>query len=371
MTTEALIPEFPLLQYAEAITGRTVRGGHSMTRASAANVIALGRPARRIGPTQGLAASGTLRVGYVRSHASITQLVLAWWYRPDVDPFAAAPTISITTTIRDNLGNTLTSASAVIPDGFDGAVLSGGGSTYDLDTSVNLGAIGYIDLVDAATTLTGDTWEFQFDWSRSGGSVALDRIEGWECPRTQVDDAGTYGALAGSEEPGDPILAGSTTTPVYERIAKTIEGAALCGRTLLSVAWPEDTAIAPVTASGSYTAFTRMLEGGTTPWSWRVRPRMLYAPSSATGEPHRVRVLYEVTGGGTAAVRCTATSVGAGSVVTAAVTGLTSASWAWSDWQTMTIPTDGTDRIVALTFEGKTTAGSFYVAAIEIEENQQ
>jgi hypothetical protein len=114
-----------------------------------------------------------------------------------------------------------------------------------------------------------------------------------------------------------------------------------------------------------------MLEGGTTPWSWRVRPRMLYAPSSATGEPHRVRVLYEVTGGGTAAVRCTATSVGAGSVVTAAVTGLTSASWAWSDWQTMTIPTDGTDRIVALTFEGKTTAGSFYVAAIEIEENQQ
>lgn len=372
MSTEAIIPDFPLLAYTEALTGMTVRGGHTLTRATAANVTALARPARRIGPTQGLTTAGTLHLGYERSHTSIKQLWLAWYYRPDLDPFSSPPTITITTTIRDDVGNTITSSSDLIPPGFDGTGVTGGGSTYDYDTRVNVGGFGFIDLDAAAAILTGATWTFQFDWTRTAPhatSVTLDRIEGWECPRSQVDDADTYGALTGPVNPGNPALAGSTTTLGYERIAQTVAGAILAGRTLLSVAWPADTAVAPVTTSATLTAFTRMLEGGTTPWPWRVRPRVVYAPSSATGEPHRVRYLYRVTGGGTAVIRCTATSVGAGSVTTCDASGLTSATFAWSAWVDTTIPTDGTDRIAKLTFTGKTTAGTLYVAAIEVEEH--
>ena len=368
MSTEAVVPDFPALFYAEGITGATVRGGHTITRATAANIIALARPARRVGPTPSLGASASYHVGYVRSHDAIKQLALAWYYWPDPDPFATLATISITTTIRDELGNTITSPDAIIPAGFDGATLTADRVViYDHPA---LGALGYIDLDAAAAILTGSSWAFQFDWSRSGGHVSLAHIEGAECPRSQVDSADTYGALTGPVNPGNPVVAGSTTTIGYERIAKTVEGGIACGRTLLSAVWPTDTSLAPVTTSATLTAFTRMLEGGTTPWPWAVRPRVVYAPSSATGEPHRVRYLYRVTGGGTAVIRCTATSVGAGSVTTCDVTGLTSSTWVWSDWATTTIPTDGTDRIVKLTFRGKTTAGAVYVASIEVEEYQ-
>ena len=370
MSTEAIIPDFPLLAYTETLTGMTVRGGHTITRATAANVTALARPARRIGPTQGLTTAGTLHLGYERSHDSIKQLWLAWYYRPDLDPFSSPPTITITTTIRDDVGNTITSSSDLIPPGFDGASIAGGGSTYDYDTRVNVGGFGFIDLDAAAAVLTGSSWVFQFDWTRSGGSVSLDRIEGWECPRSQVDSADTYGALTGPVNPGNPVLAGSITTTGYERIAQTVAGAILAGRTLLSVAWPTDAAIAPGLVSASFVPFTRMLEAGTTPWPWRVRPRVVYVPSSATGESHRVRYLYQVTGGGTAVIRCTATSGGAGSVTTCDAGGLTSSTWAWSAWADTTVPTDGTDRIAALTFTGKTTAGTLSVAAIEAEEYQ-
>jgi len=369
VSTEALVPDFPRLFYAEGITGATVRGGHTITRASAANIVALGRPGRRVGPSMGAGANASYHFGYVRSHTSIKQLWLAWYYWPDPDPFATLHTLSVTTTIRDDIGNTVTSASADIPLGFDGTAI--GANRVVFFDAPALGALGYIDLDAIAATLTGSSWTFQFDWSRSGAAPTLDRIEGWECPRSQVDDADTYGALTGPENPGSPVVAGSTTTLGYERIAKTIEGGIACNHTLLSAAWHTDTSLAPVTASATYTAFTRMLESGTTPWSWRVRPRVVYAPNSATGEPHRVRYLYQVSGGGSASVRCTATSVGAASTQTAATTGLASATWAWSDWQTINIPTNGTDRIVSITFEGKTTAGNFYVASIELEENQQ
>jgi len=255
-----------------------------------------------------------------------------------------------------------------VPDGLDGTALTADRVViYDRPV---LGAIGYIDLDAAAAVLTGSSWAFQFDWSRSGGNVSLAHIEGAECPRSQVDDADDYGALTGPVNPGNPVLAGSTTTTGYERIAQTVAGAILAGRTLLSVAWPTDAAIAPGLVSATFVPFTRMLEAGATPWSWRVRPRVVYAPSSAVGEPHRVRYLYQVTGGGSGTIRCTATSVGAGSVTTVDAALLTSATWAWSAWVSTTIPTDGTDRIVSLTFTGKTTAGTLSVAAIEVEEYQ-
>ena len=251
-----------------------------------------------------------------------------------------------------------------------GTIPSSTAARVALSDQAVLGAIGYIDIDAAAAILTGDSWAFQFDWSRSGGNTSLDRIEGWECPRSQVDSADDFGLLTGPENPGNPIVAGSPSAYGYERMAKTIEGGIACGRTLLSASWPTDTSIAPGTSSATFTAFTRMIESGSTPWSWRVRPRVVYSPASATGEPHRVRYLYKVTGGGTAAVKCTATSVGTASVQTATTSSLASSTWAWSDWADLSVPTDGTDRLVNLTFIDKTTAGAFYVASIEIEEHQ-
>lgn len=369
MSAEGLISDYAPLFYAETQTGGTVRGGHTITRAMDATIVALARPAKRIGPTQ-VQSNGTATyvVGYVRSHTSIRQLWIAWYFHPD---FTNTPaTNSVDLTITDAAGHTIASSSDVVPVGFKGVTTDAVQAVTPLDSTVILGASGYIDLDAAAAVLTDPSWSFEFTYTASTTHIPLDRIEGWECPRTQVDSDDTYGALTGPENPGNPILAGSTTTPVYERLMQTLQGAALCNRTLLSIAWPTSTSIAPVTASATYTAFTRMLEGGTTPWSWRVRPRMLYAPNSATGEPHKFRVYYEVTGGGSAAIQCNATSVGTLSVGSATITGLASATWAWSDWQTINVPTDGTDRIVAITFEGKTTAGSFYIAGIELEENQ-
>lgn len=368
MSTEALIPDFAPLLYAETQTGGTVRGGHTITRAIDASICALGRPARRIGPAQSQHNdTSTYVLGYVRSHTAIKQLWVAWYFHPDYTNTPA--TNSVALTITDAAGHTIAPASDVIPVGFKGVATDAVQAVTPLDSTIILGASGYIDLDAAAAVLTDPSWSFEFVYTASTTHIPLDRIEGWECPRSQVDSDDDYGLLTGPENPGNPILAGSATTPVYERMMRTLEGAALCNRTLLSVAWPTITTIAPGTSSATFTAFTRMLESGTTPWSWRVRPRVVYAPSSATGTPHRVRYLYRVTGGGTAAVRMTATSVGTGSVVTADVTALTSASWAWSDWTSTTIPTDGTDRIVKIEFTGKTTAGSLYVAGIEIEES--
>ena len=364
MSTEALLPDFPTLAYAETPTGGTVRGGHTITRAVAANIVALGRPARRIGPVQGQSnTTSTYVVGYVRSHADINQLRLAWYFHAD---FTNTPaTHSLDLTITDAAGHSVASSSTAVPIGFKGETVSAVLSTTPLDTTVVLGAEGYLDLDVLAATLTDPSWSFKFVYTASNTHVPLDRIEGWECPRSQVDSADAYGLLTGPENPGNPIVAGSTTTYGYERLAKTIEGGIACNRTVLSVAWPTDTSIAPGTASATYTAFTRMLESGTTPWPWKVRPRVVYHPSSAAGETHRARIHYKVTGSGTANARV---STGAtGSPYT--IGGLTSATWAWSDWTTIEIPTNGTDRIASITFEGKTSAGTFYVAGIEVEEN--
>lgn len=369
MSTEALIPDFAPLFYGEAQTGKTVRGGHTITRAASANVIALGRPAKRIGPVQSQKTDGsTYTVGYVRSHTSIKQLWLAWYFHADGTNTPAS--ISMSLTITDAAGHTVGPSSALIPVGFKGTSTDAIRATYLYQSDIFLGAAGYLDLDALAATLTDTSWSLEFTYSASTVYVPLDRVIGWECPRSQVDSADTYGALTGPVNPGNPILAGSTTTSGYERLAKTVEGAVLCNRDLLCVSWQRQVGYVPSTASAALAAMALMTEGGGVPYSWRVRPRVVYVPSSSTGEPHRVRYLYQVTGGGTATIRCTATSIGAGSVISVDAAGLTSAAFAWSAWSTLTIPTDGTDGIVAVTFTAKTTAGTVYLASIQLEENQ-
>lgn len=357
MSSEALIPDVSPLRYAEARTGLTVRGAHSITRATGANIIALARPAHRIGPIVGQTLSAyTYQASYVRSHASIKYLWLAWYFRPTSSGINGG----ITLTIRDAAGNSVGSSSSKIPVGFKNETPFLIRRTYRL-ADLALGGSGYLDLDAIAATLTDPSWSFEFA-ARTGG---FDHVIGWECPRSRVDSTETYGVTTGPENPGNPIL-----SSVYERVAKTVEGGIVCNRTLFSASWPDDTAtLTPSTTSATYTAFTLMTEGGGVSWRWHVRPRVVYAPSSATGEKHRVRLLYRVVGGGTGTVEVTAQSVGAGSTQTATVNTLTSATWAWSAWVDLYVPTDGTDRITHLSFRGKTTAGTLYLASIVIEEN--
>lgn len=361
--SEALLDAFPALYYGEAPTRGTVRGGHTMTRAIAANIVALGRPARRIGPIQAQTVNGaTWTAGYVRSHDSIKQLALAWHYRPaGLDTLA---TVAVELTITDAAGHTVSSSSDLIPLGFKGVGTVPAVASRLYQSESLLGGSGHLDLDALAAVLTNPSWSFSFTFTASDNFTALDRIEGWECPRAQVDAADTYGVPTGPFNPGNPILAGTADASGYERLARTIEGGIACGRTLLSVSWPLDTAVAPGLIATGYTPFTRMLEAGTTPWTWNVRPRVLYAPSSATGERHRVRYLYQVTGGGSGAIRLGI--VGSGTPVD--ITGLTASTWTWSSWADCYIPTNGTNRVAKLRFTGKTTAGALYVAGIQVEE---
>lgn len=364
MSTEALIPDPALLSYALTRTGATVRGAHAINAATSANVCALGRPAK-IAVVQGLGGSNTVHVGYVRSHASIKVLAVAWYYYPDPDVFSTTNrTIDVKMTLSDAAANTITSPSTRIPRGLDGTAITAMHGYVSLGDESFLGAIGYFDLDDVATVLTDTSWDLKFEWTRSGGDVSLMRVELWECPRSAVNDADVHGALTGPLNPGNPILAGTVSTRGYERIARTIEGAVACNRALLNATWPADTTAGiPRTGSATFTAFTGMLEGGTTPWPWRIRPWVVYDPNSASGEEARVRYFYQVTGGGTAAVRIN-TGATASPFDT---TGLTSATWAWSVWKTVRLPTNGTGRIATVTFEGKTTAGTLYVAGIQLE----
>jgi hypothetical protein len=357
VSTEHVLPDYPSLAYAETRVGLTVRGGHTMTRAQAANVIALARPAHRVGPIYSSTTTAYVyAASYVRSHSSIRYLWLAWYYHPGTSGINGG----VTLTIRDAAGNSVASSSTKIPRGFKGE------SPYNIrasfyDSNIATGGSGYLDLDALAATLTDPSWTFEFA-AQTGG---FETIEGWECPRSQVDDSETYGVLTGPENPGNSILSSS-----YERLAKTVEGAITCNRTLFSLSWPEDTAsLSPSTTSATLTAFALLTEGGGVPVPFHVRPRVVYAPNSATGEPHRVRVLYRVTGGGTGTVEAKSTSVGAGSANTATLNTLTSATWAWSAWQTLQVATNGTDRIAHLTFRGKVTAGALYIASIVVEEN--
>jgi len=362
--SEALLDAFPALYYGEAPTAGTVRGGHTMTRAIAANIVALGRPARRVGPIQAQRVSGaTWTAGYTRSHDSIGQLYLAWYYRPaGLDTLA---TVAVELTITDAAGHTVSSSSDMIPLGFKGVGTVPVVASHLYQSESLLGASGHLDLDALAAVLTDPSWSFTFVFTASDVFTPLDRIEGWECPRSQVDVDGTYGVLTGPFNPGSPIISGAADAGGYERLARTIEGGVACGRTLLSVSWPRDTSIAPGLVATTMTPFTRMLEAGTDPWRWRVRPRVVYAPSSAAGEPHRARYLYQVSSGGTGTVRCDTGSSGG----PYDLTGLTASTWAWSPWVDVSVPTDGAGRIATLTFTGKTTAGALHVAAIEVEEH--
>lgn len=371
MSTESLISDFPPMIYADSNTGDTVRFGHAASRAVGANIIALGRPARRIGPIEATIYDPTVgydyNVSYSRSHADIKQLWLRWTYRPQST--AVTSNMQVVMSITDGT-TTILSSSPLIPRGFKTAGIQPVTAIGLEDTRCIVGGEGYIDLDAVAALLTGNDWTIRFQ-AFTTADAPLELIEGWECPRSLVSDTATYGALTGPLNPGNPILAGTTTTSNYARIAATVVGGIKANHTLLSVTWPYDNAIAPALVSPIFVPFTRMLEGGATPWSWFVRPRAVYNPNSATGEPHRVRYYYRLdtsAGAPTGSIRCDTGATG--SPYTTAV--LASVAPVWSDWVNIDIPTNGTGRIATLQFTGKVNAitSTLRLFAIQVEENQ-
>jgi hypothetical protein len=365
MATEGLPDAAPVLTFDEVRTRRTVGAGHTLARVSAANLVALARPARRFVTQQ--TGVYNFRVSYQRSHSAIKHLYLAAFTRAHPLTFPLPTnTLTLDLTIKDAAGVTVSSSASTIPSGF-----RSGTSRTPTTASSPLArflmiADGFLDLDALAATLTTPPWSFEFAATRTGTTLVIDRVEGFEVPRTLVDSDDDFGVLTGPFNPGNAVVAGSVSTVGYERLSKTIEGAILCGRDYVNVAWPADTAygLSPRTSSASYVALTNLTDGSD-PLPFYCYPRVVYHPSSATGERARFRVLYYVSGGGTAAVQL---ATGASSSPYQ-ITGLTGASWQWSAWADCDLPTDGTDRVAELLFKGKTNAGTLYLAGIHVQEN--
>jgi len=370
MALEQQMPDFPLLSYVHSQTGRTVRSIESGANvATAANQLATARPAKslRVDPV----GDGTWRCAFTRTSRDINLLCLRWYLRGLGGPTSGVDGASVSLVVRDAAGVSVGPLNSRIPIAFQGAYVR-----VDLTPAGSiLGGEGWVDLDALATALTDPDWSFEFTIAHIPGSVAyVDRIEGWEVPRSTVragaspdDDA--VGALTGPFNPGNPILAGSTTTDGWERLMATRDAAVARCTQYLSLAWICDTAAAiPQTSSGTFATFVNLKETGTTnpvPFTVRILPKYAVAPpGTAAGELGRFRVLYYVSGGGTAQVRLTTGST----TNTYDATGLTGASWQWSPWVDCELPTDASDQVATLTLQGLTSAGTLYLAGVLVEE---
>ena len=369
MTARPIINRISDLSYVSCQIGRTVRGPHLMGAAENANVCALARPSR--GFNLYTLPPGTFHASYRRTHDAIKQALITWTTRcvpPNAVSIGDGDSLAVDLTITDALGNSVTSASALIPAGFRNE------TRFYAQFAGNpaqpfSGGRGYLDLDALAATLTDPSWTFAFTVTRPSGTVLhVDTIHMRELARTVVDTSDTYGVDPADFQPGQPMGAGSSTTVGTLRLAKTIEGAIASTDDVLVVGWEDDiTATIPNTTAAAYAALTNLEQtaGNAVRWRVPVRPMLVTAPpGDATGETARFRVRYYVAGGGTADVRLVTGSSGS----PYAVTGLTGAAWAWSAWTDCRLPTDATDQIATLKLEAQTSAGTVYISGIHVQQ---
>lgn len=342
----------------------TVYGPQFAELARIANYACLDCPAQRFSASD--LAPGTEAFSYTPS-ATPARRYLRVTVR--LIPAAGVTTTgSVTLTVTDNLGNSLTGAVSTIPLGFRGEAVRASsaavGSRFDFATVI----VGDFDLAAMAATLTGADWSWSFATTLGGGADSLVSIDAEELPRFLIDTAETYGALPGAYLGGAEIDDDSATGT--ERILTTLVGARTTQRVYLSLAWPQDTAAAiPQTTATSYAALTNLDEGGSVE-TWRVYVRRL-AASSAQGESVRFRVLYKVTGGGSAAVRLVTGSSSSPFVLAS----LSSSTWVWSSWKAAYLATDeatagivGTDTM-GLEAQVSGAGVTLYLAAIHVLED--
>jgi hypothetical protein len=368
MSTEMTPMGFPAIYYAETQTGRTVTAGTAMKLAHAADVVALCRFPKWLNIPD--ARPGTYQVSYSPS-ANASLLYLAWYYRiPDVGN--PGDTLAVKLEITDGT-NTVAYNDARIPRAFQSVdTLLSIEQPLSNPACMTRAGSGWLDLVALRTTLTASSdWRMTFTVSRASGTVAyVDRIEGWEAPRSVMSDADTAGVLAGPFNPGNPIVSGSTTTLGWERMEQTTRAALAVQPRYLSLAWIESLTAAynvPHTSSAAYTALTHLAESVGVPVAFvvRVRPMTVVAPSgTVAGEAARWRVLVYVTGGASADVRLSTGATGS----PYAVTGLVGAAWTWSAWQTIALPTNATGQLATLTITARVTGGAtVYLAGVVVE----
>jgi hypothetical protein len=293
--------------------------------------------------------------------------VTVWIY-----PGSAVGLATITLTIRDSLGNSVTGAVSTMPLGFRGENRGAPPPAYATRHETALRVAGDFDLAALAATLTGPDWSW--DFALTSTNSAYFTVEAFELPRVKIDTAETYGALPvaylGGAEIDDDAATGT------ERLLTTIAGARTTERVYLQLAWEKDTsAPIPQTTGTAFAFLTNLDENGTTYETWRVFVRQVYAVSTA-GEAAKVRFLYRLSGGAgteTAEIR---THTGS----TASpfdLTGLahTGTSWVWSDWKTILLDTAGAtagqEGTTTIGFEARVSAAgpTLYLAAIEVLED--
>jgi hypothetical protein len=368
MSTEITPMGFPALYYAETQTGRTVTAGTAMKLAHAADVVALCRFPKWLNIPD--ARPGTYQVSYSSSELA-SLLYLAWYYRiPDVGN--PGDTLAVKLEITDGT-NTVAYTDARIPRAFQSVdTLISYEQPLSNPACMTRAGSGWLDLVALRTTLTASSdWQMTFTVSRASGTVAyVDRIEGWEVPRSVMSDADTAGVLAGPFNPGNPIVSGSTTTLGWERMEQTTRAALAVQPRYLSLAWIESTTPAfnvPHTSSAAYTALTHLAESAGVPVAFvvRVRPMTVVAPSgTVAGEAARWRVLVYVTGGAAADVRLSTGATGS----PYSITGLGGAAWTWSAWHSIALPTNATGQLATLTITARVTGGAtVYLAGVVVE----
>lgn len=373
MSSEQQLPSFPELRYLEVQTSRTVRGGTLQKMAACASQLATERPAKFI-QAHDLEHGTTHRVAFTRTSEDINTLYLAWFYRASIRG-TAVETLAVALAISDSSGHAVGPSDARIPYAFQGhASLAPAVAALGTPAGSTMGGEGWLDLDALSGILTDPDWSFAFTVTRVGATAYVDRIEGFEVPRGTVragaaPDDDIAGALTGPYNAGNPIMAGSVADLGLLRLEATLQAAVARCTQYLSLAWPCDLAAPiPQTTSGTFAAFVNFKETGTTnPVSLAVRvlPKYVAAPpGTAAGERGRFRVLFYVTGGGTAQVRletgATASPYDTGS--------LTGASWQWSPWIDCELPTDATGQLAHLTFRGLTSAGTLYLAGAVVEE---
>jgi len=368
MTREAHLPgACPPSSETVARVRATVYGPQLAELARLANYAALDNPAQRFGGAD--LAPGTVAWTFVPGDTPAGRYLRV---TVRLVPAASVTTTgSVTLTVTDNLGNSLTGAVSTIPLGFRGESLPASaaaiGSRFDFATVL----VGDFDLGAMAATLTGTDWSWSFATTLGGGADSLVSIDAEELPRFLIDTAETYGALPGAYLGGAEIDDDSATGT--ERLLTTLVGARTTQRVYLSRAWPQDTATAPSLTSTSWAPFAGFDEGSG-PELARVLVRRL-AAASAQGEPVRYRVLYRLSGGAgteTASVRLETGS----SASPFALAGLahTGTAWVWSAWKAGYLKTDdataGQEQTDTLGLEGQVSAGgpTLYLAGIDVRE---
>ena len=99
----------------------------------------------------------------------------------------------------------------------------------------------------------------------------------------------------------------------------------------------------------------------------RVRPITAAAPPGiAAGEDAQCCFRFYVSGGGNAEIRVHTGATSSPFVLT----GLSGASWQWSAWLPVKLPSDDTFQIATIEIDAKTNAGTLYVCHWQMDEHQ-